>query len=97
MKLMVCIIEKKYSSRLVQKLGENGYRVTKLASTGGFLKQGNETLLIGVGNEQIPSLQLEMKEAVQQIEMEKGWSATSNRYTSFVVNGHNFLNLKNLK
>ena len=91
MKLMVCIINRKYTSRFVNILNTKGYRVTKLASIGGFLKQGNDTLLIGVGNEQLEPLQQEMKEAVLAIEKEKKWSPETNRYTSFVITGHNFL------
>ena len=34
--------------RLIEGLVERGYRATKLASTGGFLREGNTTLLIGV-------------------------------------------------
>jgi uncharacterized protein YaaQ len=46
-KLIVAVIQDKDASRLVESLVERGYRATKLASTGGFLKEGNTTLLIG--------------------------------------------------
>ncbi len=52
MKLMVCICQNKYVHEVEQALTQNGYRSTKLASYGGFLKKGNTTLLIGVNNEQ---------------------------------------------
>ena len=32
---------------------DKGYRITKLATTGGFLKKGNTTLLIGVEEEDL--------------------------------------------
>ncbi|NLY53249.1 MAG: hypothetical protein GX060_01270 [Firmicutes bacterium] len=48
MKLIVAVVQDKDSVRLVEALVEKGYRSTKLASTGGFLKSGNTTLLIGV-------------------------------------------------
>ena len=48
MKLIVAVVQDKDSVRLVEALVEKGYRSTKLASTGGFLKAGNTTLLIGV-------------------------------------------------
>ena len=38
---------------LIDDLTEKEFRVTKLASTGGFLKSGNTTLLIGVEDEKI--------------------------------------------
>lgn len=34
--------------RLLERLNDKRYSATKLASTGGFLRQGNTTLLIGV-------------------------------------------------
>ena len=39
-------------SRLMHKLMDEGYGVTKLATTGGFLRSGNTTLLVGVDDEQ---------------------------------------------
>jgi uncharacterized protein YaaQ len=35
---------------------ENGFRATKLASTGGFLKKGNTTIFAGVENERIQEI-----------------------------------------
>ena len=48
MKLIVAIVQDVDSSRLVANLMSEGYGVTKLATTGGFLKAGNTTLLVGV-------------------------------------------------
>jgi len=47
-KLVIAVVQDQDANRLVDGLMEAGYRTTKLASTGGFLKQGNTTLLIGV-------------------------------------------------
>ncbi len=52
-KLIVAVIQDKDSMRLMEALVEKGYRSTKLASTGGFLREGNTTLLIGVEDRQI--------------------------------------------
>ncbi|MBZ2175053.1 cyclic-di-AMP receptor [Schnuerera sp. xch1] len=51
MKLIVAIVQDQDAASLINDLTENEYRVTKLASTGGFLKAGNTTLLIGVEEE----------------------------------------------
>ena len=51
MKLIIAIVQDEDSSRLVNNLMSEGYRVTKLATTGGFLRAGNTTLLIGVDDE----------------------------------------------
>lgn len=48
MKMLIAIVQDEDSSRLVNNLMTEGYRVTKLATTGGFLRAGNTTLLIGV-------------------------------------------------
>lgn len=48
MKLIVTVVQDQDSARLIDRLLEEGHRATKLASTGGFLKEGNTTLLIGV-------------------------------------------------
>lgn len=51
MKMIIAIVQDEDSSRLVNNLMSEGYRVTKLATTGGFLRAGNTTLLIGVDDE----------------------------------------------
>ncbi len=56
MKLIVAVVQDKDSIRLVEALVEKGYRATKLASTGGFLKSGNTTLLIGVEEKYVPKV-----------------------------------------
>lgn len=48
MKLILAIVNDEDSSRLVSELNNANFRVTKLSSTGGFLRSGNTTLLIGV-------------------------------------------------
>jgi len=46
-KLILAVVQDKDSNRLVDALSENKFRTTKLSSTGGFLKEGNTTLMIG--------------------------------------------------
>lgn len=53
MKLMIAIIEDQYANEIIKILMENEVRITKLASTGGFLKAGNTTLLIGTKQEDL--------------------------------------------
>lgn len=53
MKLMIAIVQDQDAAGLIEDLTDNKFRVTKLASTGGFLKAGNTTLLIGVEDEEI--------------------------------------------
>ena len=51
MKLIVAIVQDEDAGRVVSELMENGFGVTKLATTGGFLRAGNTTLLVGVDDE----------------------------------------------
>lgn len=53
MKLVISIVNDEDSVDLLDMLTEKGFRVTKLASTGGFLKSGNTTLMIGVEDEKV--------------------------------------------
>ncbi len=47
MKLVFAVVSDEDSSRLIAELNQKGQRVTKLASSGGFLRSGNTTLMIG--------------------------------------------------
>ena len=51
MKLIIAIVQDEDSSRLIGKLMDAGFGVTKLATTGGFLRAGNTTLLVGVDDD----------------------------------------------
>ena len=53
MKLVIAIVQDEHSSKVVKGLMKKKYRTTKLSSTGGFLKSGNTTLLIGVEGDKV--------------------------------------------
>jgi len=53
MKLIIAIVQDQDAHSLIEDLTEEEFRVTKLASTGGFLKGGNTTLLIGIEDEKV--------------------------------------------
>jgi uncharacterized protein YaaQ len=61
LKLVVAIVQEDDADSVVRELVESGLPVTKIASTGGFLRAGNATLLIGVGGEELPRV----KEIIQ--------------------------------
>ncbi|GIN58070.1 hypothetical protein J14TS2_48120 [Bacillus sp. J14TS2] len=48
MKLIMAVVQDQDSNRLMSALVDNNFRSTKLATTGGFLKSGNTTFMIGV-------------------------------------------------
>ncbi len=53
MKLVVAIVQGEDAGQTVAALSQAGISVTRLASSGGFLQQGNATLLIGVDAERV--------------------------------------------
>lgn len=53
MKLVIAIVQSEDKHDLIDALKAANIGSTKLASTGGFLKQGNTTVLIGVEEERV--------------------------------------------
>ena len=53
MKLVIAVVQDDDSSELVSRLVEERFSTTKLASTGGFLREGNTTLMVGVPDEKV--------------------------------------------
>ena len=53
MKLIILIVKDQLTDALTRALTEAQYRVTGIASTGGFLHSGITTLLVGVEDAQV--------------------------------------------
>lgn len=53
MKLAVFVIDNAKADASVDALVAQGFRVTRLASTGGFLRRGNTTVLVGAEEQEI--------------------------------------------
>lgn len=53
MKLIIAMIQDQDVNKLLRVLTEHEYSATRLASTGGFLHQGNTTLLMGVADDKV--------------------------------------------
>ncbi|WP_026673701.1 cyclic-di-AMP receptor [Alkalihalobacterium bogoriense] len=62
MKLIIAVVQDKDSNRLSEALIHTNFRATKLASTGGFLKAGNSTFLIGTEDEHVDEVLKIIKE-----------------------------------
>ncbi len=56
MKLIVAVVQDKDAARFLGELVKKGFRATKLASTGGFLREGNTTVLVGVEDDQVDAV-----------------------------------------
>ncbi len=53
MKLIIAIVNSDDSSTVQGALTEGGYFVTKLSTTGGFLKKGNTTFFVGTNDDKV--------------------------------------------
>ena len=56
MKLVLAIVNDEDGNKVLGALSKEGFSVTKLATTGGFLKAGNMTLLSGVEDDQVQTV-----------------------------------------
>ncbi len=56
MKLVVTVIHDRDKHRTMDALRNAGFKFTQVASTGGFLREGNITLLIGTEDEDLNGL-----------------------------------------
>lgn len=85
MKLMAIIIQDKDSDKVMEALVGMGFSVTRMASTGGFLRKGNVTLLIGLEAGQV--------ETVISILRNRCTASEPNRYaaTIFVLDMPDYL------
>lgn len=66
MKLMLIITEDHTVKPLLEAFTENGWGVTRLASTGGFLKQGNTTLMMGIADEKVADVCAVIREVCKE-------------------------------
>ena len=85
MKLLLAIINNDDAHTVNSNLSKAGYFVTKIASTGGFLMNGNSTFLMGVKDEDIDNA-IEIigkysKKRVQQAPIDMSYNSSA--YGSF--------------
>ncbi len=80
MKLLFIIVRDAECDRMTQTLIEGGYRVTRVASTGGFLRKGNVTLMCGVEDDKVKSVIERLREVAGPQD------GSVHRATIFVVN-----------
>jgi uncharacterized protein YaaQ len=56
MKLVIAVVQRQDAGELLDALTEQGYRVTRISSEGGFLREGNVTLLVAVEDQAVDPL-----------------------------------------
>ena len=76
MKLIIAIIKDEDNDAVSKALTENDFRVTFIASTGGFLRSGRSTLLVGVEDEQAETALDIIRKSCKQPEKNKEKRAT---------------------
>lgn len=85
MKLIIVIIRDEDSDNIINTLVDNEFRVTRIASTGGFLRKGMTTMMIGVEDEKVDEVFQLMRENCAPV-AENG----IRRATMFVLNVDRF-------
>jgi uncharacterized protein YaaQ len=55
-KLIIAVVQNEDADGVVDALLEAEFRATRLASTGGFLRRGNTTLMIGADEDQVDAV-----------------------------------------
>ncbi|MCG8353549.1 MAG: cyclic-di-AMP receptor [Chloroflexales bacterium] len=56
MKLILAVVQHQDAGRLVDALTAQKFRVTRISSEGGFLREGNVTLMLNIADEQVDSV-----------------------------------------
>lgn len=78
MKMIIAVLKDTDSDAVTQGLTSAEFRVTRVASTGGFFKKGTVTLLVGVDDDKVDAAIQVMKDKTTVVSGEK-------RCTVFVV------------
>ena len=74
MKLTLTVVRDDDANRVIDALTAHGFYVTRLASTGGFLRTGNTVLLSGVEDDQLDQM-LKITEAHTEIHIQPSRSS----------------------
>lgn len=83
MKMIIAIVNDNDADTLTQAFTAASYRVTRVASTGGFLRSGVVTMLLGVDDAQVDAVIQTVRNALPSKEDKK-------RATLFVVPIHHY-------
>jgi uncharacterized protein YaaQ len=78
MKMIVAILKDADTDAVTQGLTSDGFRVTRIATTGGFFKKGTATLFVGVDDDKVEAAIKVMRDRTTAVSGEK-------RCTVFVV------------
>ena len=85
MKMIMAIAEDNIHNEISNSLIKRDFRVTQLASTSGFLREGSTTLMIGVEDEKVDEALQIIRETVPKTE-----DVERKQITLYVLNIKNF-------
>lgn len=88
MKLLLTIVQDADAARLQEALTAEGLQSTKLASTGGFLREGNTTLIIGVDDTQVERVKAIVHDTCRErmrVVPSSAFTAPEGSFTSYPV------------
>lgn len=85
MKMIIAIVRDRDTNPVSTALTSAEFRVTHIASTGGFLKRGNSTLFIGVEDEKVDQAM-----EIIRTNLEPADDPAQKRATLFVLNVNHF-------
>mgnify|MGYP001094785355 CR=1 FL=1 len=63
MKLVIAVIHDRDQKRTTEALRGAGFRFTKIGSTGGFLREGNVTVLVGAEPDEVDQIMAILEES----------------------------------
>ena len=76
MKMILAVIDKDDASEVMHNLVKDGHSITTLSTTGGFLRAGNVTILVGVDDDKtqevIKVIKMYSKSRTQQVPVMPG-------------------------
>ncbi len=87
MKLIIAIVSNDDSSAVSANLTEHGFMVTKLSTTGGFLRAGNTTFIIGTDDDKVENaIELIKEESKKRTEVIPATASFDiNKYAAYPV------------
>jgi uncharacterized protein YaaQ len=95
MKLIVAIVQGEDADDVIRAMLASGHRLTRINTTGGFLRRGNATLLIGVKAQQVEEviglIQSTCRRRTESAPIEKGIPAYA--ATIFVLDASHFIRI----
>ncbi len=77
MKLVLAVVSNQAAEGITDALLAAGFRTTRLASTGGFRREGNTTIMMGVDNEDVEPVLAILRSGVQTAASRKAAAAAA--------------------